>query len=61
MKKQWNKPELYVLLKTRPEESVLVGCKNDISDGAMSISTTCLNPGGDPLAPQDWCFSKTIS
>ncbi len=33
-KKEWVKPELYVLLKSRPEESVLVGCKTEIEAGA---------------------------
>jgi hypothetical protein len=56
MKKIWKKPELVVLVRSRPEESVLgfcktggafgyadnvqVGCKN-VSDG--SICPKCLN------------------
>jgi len=28
MKKQWKKPELLVLVRTRPEEAVLSSCKD---------------------------------
>ncbi len=31
MKKMWEKPELIVLLKNRPDESVLTGCKTQSS------------------------------
>lgn len=34
MKPQWEKPELIVLLRTRPEEAVLAACKTGGHAGA---------------------------
>ena len=34
MKKIWTKPELTVLLRTRPEEAVLAACKTYGKDGS---------------------------
>jgi hypothetical protein len=41
-KKPWRKPELTVLLRTRPEVTVLAGCKN-------------LNEGDSASRTQDHC------
>jgi len=45
MKPQWKKPELIVLLRTRPEESVLAGCKTGGSIGPRG-SFNCISEGG---------------
>ncbi len=38
MKKSWKKPELIVLVRSKPEEAVLTGCKamDTLSGGAIS-------------------------
>ena len=33
MKKNWEKPQLLVLVRSRPEERILAGCKRDPSAG----------------------------
>ena len=43
MKKSWNKPELTVLVRTRPEEAVLGLCKNTtVKTGAAGAQNQCL-------------------
>jgi hypothetical protein len=55
MKKKWEKPSLQVIVRHKPEEAVLSGCKtNTIVTGAgkaaggckvISICSFCLAPG----------------
>lgn len=42
-KEKWKKPKLIVLVRGRPEESVLVGCKNAVL-------------GGGPVSDWDNCW-----
>jgi hypothetical protein len=37
-KKQWTKPELIVLVRSKPEEAVLVACKT--AEGGGDVTTT---------------------
>jgi hypothetical protein len=32
-RKQWQKPELIVLVRSKPEEAILLGCKYDVGNG----------------------------
>ena len=42
MKKAWKKPELTVLVRTRPEEAILGGCKTGVIVGDPNgTNTTC--------------------
>ena len=42
MKKSWNKPELTVLVRTRPEEAILGLCKNtDRPGGNADMNSQC--------------------
>jgi hypothetical protein len=46
-KKLWQKPELTVLVRNKPEEAVLEGCKTDVEiAGSIVLATGCGNPGG---------------
>ncbi len=41
-KDRWEKPKLIILLKGRPEENVLAGCKTDgITVGAGGVFSGC--------------------
>lgn len=40
-KKQWQKPELVVLVRNKPEEVVLAACKFTSMAGWMSYNSSC--------------------
>lgn len=40
-KKKWTKPELIILLKGRPEEAILAGCKGGDTAGPQSDYELC--------------------
>jgi hypothetical protein len=42
-KKDWKKPELIVLVRSKPEEAVLAFCKN-VSGYARTNGHSCKNP-----------------
>lgn len=42
MKKVWEKPVLIVLVRSKPEEAILNGCKGQGADGANSNYEFCL-------------------
>jgi hypothetical protein len=44
MKKEWKKPQLTVLVRTRPEESILAACKTagQAAVDASTFNTNCL-------------------
>jgi hypothetical protein len=48
-KKQWHQPELIVLVRGRPEEAVLTGCRAGPGTGGSCIggtsSNNCQGPG----------------
>jgi len=44
-KAHWKTPEMLVLTRGRPEESVLTGCKMDVSSGVMAQFAGCKNVG----------------
>jgi hypothetical protein len=37
-KKEWKKPELVILVRSRPEEAILTPCKNTSDKGTKSCS-----------------------
>jgi len=44
-KKAWRRPELIVLLRTRPEEAVLAGCKYPgVSGPGRPSGQACVHP-----------------
>ena len=53
-RKKWNRPELIVLLRMRPDEAVLANCKGP--GGQSPDYRNCLDEGGDPA-----CSSTNIS
>jgi len=44
MKKRWEKPELVVLIRLQPEESVLQACKFFVPSGPGEVNGWCLLP-----------------
>ena len=48
-KKRWQKPELIVLVRSKPEEAVLWACKDISSPGAQNTA------GGCGIPPTGWC------
>ena len=54
-KKQWQKPELIVLVRSKPEEAVLQGCKEYNLDGAGTHASICYYNEPDSC---DWeCYA----
>ncbi len=47
-RKQWRKPELIVLARSKPEEAVLAACKLFTSTGSVTTNATidCVQPSG---------------
>lgn len=41
MNKPWKKPELVVLIRSKPEESVLTACKTTLGSGASDADMGC--------------------
>jgi len=58
-KKTWVMPELIVLVRSKPEETVLSTCKYNPITGPSSYNNGCsiLNP----CTPDSWCFTGAIS
>ena len=47
MKKQWQKPQLVVLLRSKPEEAVLTACKSWLaSQGPANQFNVCKQDAG---------------
>ena len=44
MKKEWKTPELIILVRSNPEESVLVTCKRGGTEGPNTGRNNCDNP-----------------
>jgi hypothetical protein len=42
LKKKWKKPELQVIIRNRPEEAVLTGCKELNFAGASNSNNSCM-------------------
>ena len=56
-KKSWEKPEVLVLTRSKPEEGVLSSCKGAQSPGPNATQATCIYNGafcGD-------CLSNSLS
>jgi hypothetical protein len=61
--KAWQKPQLIVLVRNRPEEAILTFCKGD-SSGTDSQSTNmgCWGVGAPPLASLcTFCYTPGVS
>ena len=55
MEKEWLKPKLVVLMRGKPEERVLDGCKNSVGEETTGASgQTLCQQVEDPLEP-GWC------
>jgi len=46
-KKEWVEPELIVLVRSKPEEAVLSGCKQPQNTGDESVYEGCMRILGD--------------
>ncbi len=49
MKAEWTRPEMTILVRTRPEEAVLGVCKNGTGDGTPGLNNAnnkCLKESG---------------
>jgi hypothetical protein len=44
-KKDWNKPELIILVRNKPEEAVLENCKSTSTEGPWEILDHCEEQG----------------
>ena len=55
-KKKWETPKLICLYKGRPEEAVLVGCK----DVAMA-GPPATNPSGKCQQATNWCAAQSTT
>jgi len=55
MKKTWEKPVLIVLVRGRPEEAILTGCKSYTTLGADSDDDGC------SYECEEWCFQEAAS
>jgi len=55
-KKAWMEPELIVLVRSKPEEAVLIACKGDGGPpSALDFYSNCYNFDGDPCP--DTCIT----
>lgn len=54
----WEKPELIVLARSRPEEVLLAGCKISGTDGPDNINK-CTTAGGQGQG--NWCTNQGTS
>ena len=61
-KKVWQKPTLIVLVRSKPEETVLVACKDcHIYAGPVTHHVACMQWGGLPRPPCDSCYTLTAT
>jgi hypothetical protein len=62
MKKTWEKPELVVLVRSRPEESVLAHCKTGGIEGAEGgFHGQCFLEPGSPDHPCGFCSERAAT
>ncbi len=54
-KRPWQRPELVVLVRSRPEETVLAACKGALTGGPGSPRGASCSFKGAP------CYAKTLS
>lgn len=54
-KRTWQRPALVVLVRSRPEETVLAACKGAIIEGPDTVHGKACNIKGIP------CYAKTLS
>ncbi len=60
MKRHWRRPELVVLVRSQPEELVLVGCKSSlITEGPEVQDNRCFYHPDYPCGP--WCSDYNAS
>ena len=61
-KKSWNKPQLIILVRTKPGESVLLGCKNiDLSGPAGNVDHCQTYTEFPPGCIADLCLAKGLT
>ena len=61
-KKVWQKPILIVLVRSKPEETVLVACKTSAHTGPESAyAIVCLKSGDLPLPECQDCYTWTAT
>jgi hypothetical protein len=65
VKKTWQKPELTVLVRNKPEEAVLVACKTEHTDGPRPEGVTlgnCDNTNFTAGVPdRQWCSAEATT
>jgi hypothetical protein len=54
-KRSWQRPELVVLTRSRPEETVLAACKGALTQGPATVHGNSCSIKGAP------CYTKTLS
>ena len=54
MKKVWEKPQLIILYRARPEENVLAGCKTVSQSDGPGFSRSCKKGN-------TWCSEQSTS
>jgi len=61
-KKEWTKPELTVLVRNKPEETVLTACKRDMNGGPGAPTATNNQCWADDfVACNSFCSSRSSS
>lgn len=61
-KKKWDKPELIVLVRGKPEERVLSACKTTMVAGPGPLfSAWCQTNGGVVIICDTWCAASAPS
>lgn len=61
MQKRWSKPELIVVVRSRPEEAVLVACKHALVSGSINNHTGCQTWQGSLGVCRTSCFDIAVS
>ncbi len=62
MRKKWNKPKLIVLTRSKPEESILTGCKRSGVSGEGDVFTgSCMTVSGSWGRCNNKCFANLPS
>ena len=57
-KEAWSRPELVVIVRGRPEEAVLEGCKDLTKSGTATLDSFCSN---GPPACNSECMNSSSS
>jgi len=59
--KKWEKPELLILVRGRPDDAVLVGCKGGVVGAAATDDALCVTYDAIARTCPDICSAVTPS